>query len=956
MRYCFFLLIYLPSYLLIAQGMMSEFYSVTAGIPQSQVISLAEDKKLGYLWVGTNGGGVAQFDGKIFKTYTVEEGLIDNTVERILIDSRDNVWFATPNGLSRFNGTIFKNFHFTEPAFRGLLELGDTIVAIGRNFDVLKIVSDSVLVLPDLLKGTAENPRSIKTWSNEVLQLTNNTVLFNNKDGVSYSIDVSHVGEIYNIIDVDRKYYLVTSSGTYKVENQKIQLFDARINFKILLANSDFSTVWKNDNSSLLEISRQENLKLDTLVKGVRTFTGMMDSEENYWFGMDGRGLLKRTRADFKRVQAGPALSIFCDKDQLWVGTNQLNVFTASKKIKQYVIKNESGQGFITAIKKDSKGNMWVLSGFTLTRIESRTGRMKKYTLTDGLRYPYINDIEIDNNDNIWICYRLGARLGVDLIKTSKHEVFKMNDQLSSPIVISAKYIPYGNRMLLFTKNGVDQYVDNKISRLRISRFDKTATYCATPYKVNSAIIGSEGRGICIYNFDTDSVRYFSKKEGLISGLIYFLNVDENGYVWIGSNKGIERVLFDEALNIKEYLLFGEANGLKEPETNFNASCFYGTEKYFGLIDGLYSYEHPKSDSINFPLHFTNISLINAQEDISLYGERSDGFFGIVTNVTLPHYENSIQFSFSKVSKKHPRSAEYKFMLAGLDTNWTIQSDENVSYRNLPYGDYSFKVFARNADGKWMDAPLSYSFVIYPPFYKRPLFIFLAFLFLGLLGFLSVYYSVKNRINKVVQSEKVRQTENIKLRREIGRDFHDEIGNQLARIVNYVGLIKLNQGNNIETLTRVEESAQNLIGGTKDFIWALDHANDSSNSLFIHLKDFGDRLFSEKEIQFRAYYEVGSDLALPIGYTRQINLIFKEAMTNAFKYSKSNQVSLWFLKVENDLEILFEDNGVGIPETKMRVSSGGLNNIRVRANRIHAELTIQSDLSGTRIKIRIKPN
>jgi signal transduction histidine kinase len=248
-----------------------------------------------------------------------------------------------------------------------------------------------------------------------------------------------------------------------------------------------------------------------------------------------------------------------------------------------------------------------------------------------------------------------------------------------------------------------------------------------------------------------------------------------------------------------------------------------------------------------------------------------------------------------------------------------------------------------------------YSFTILPPLYKEPWFVFCAAMVTLLLIVYLNYYNIQRRIKRILVLEEARREENVKLRKEIGRDFHDEIGNQLARIVHYVGMIKLHQGNSAETLTKVEESAQTLIGGTKDFVWALDHTNDSTAHLFIHLKDFGDRLFDEKGIEFRAFNEIEEDMPLPIGHTRQITLIFKEAMTNAFKYSGATQVNLYFRKVFLTLTLVLEDNGAGFAEEKLNLSSGGLNNMRTRANRIHATLVIVPQAPGTQIKLIVSP-
>ena len=49
------------------------------------------------------------------------------------------------------------------------------------------------------------------------------------------------------------------------------------------------------------------------------------------------------------------------------------------------------------------------------------------------------------------------------------------------------------------------------------------------------------------------------------------------------------------------------------------------------------------------------------------------------------------------------------------------------------------------------------------------------------------------------------------------------------------------------------------------------------------------KLFEEKNINFRAFNEIKEPIKLPYGFCRQANLIFKEAMTNAFKYSEAQK-------------------------------------------------------------------
>ncbi|MEM7107385.1 MAG: two-component regulator propeller domain-containing protein [Bacteroidota bacterium] len=62
------------------------------------VWSLFEDSD-GELWIGTS-EGVSIFNGSTFQSYSVNNGLIDNTVVAIIEDFAGDMWFATPAGLS----------------------------------------------------------------------------------------------------------------------------------------------------------------------------------------------------------------------------------------------------------------------------------------------------------------------------------------------------------------------------------------------------------------------------------------------------------------------------------------------------------------------------------------------------------------------------------------------------------------------------------------------------------------------------------------------------------------------------------------------------------------------------------------------------------------------------------------------------------------------------------------
>lgn len=75
-----------------------------------EFISRIQCDRAGNVWMSIPNRGVVRWDGREMVEFTIEKGLINDTVYAILIDADDTVWFGTVNGLSRFDGERFENF------------------------------------------------------------------------------------------------------------------------------------------------------------------------------------------------------------------------------------------------------------------------------------------------------------------------------------------------------------------------------------------------------------------------------------------------------------------------------------------------------------------------------------------------------------------------------------------------------------------------------------------------------------------------------------------------------------------------------------------------------------------------------------------------------------------------------------------------------------------------------
>ena len=73
--------------------------NVSVAYNPNYIISMKVDAD-GVVWAGTWGGGLARYDGKKWKNYTVAEGLPGNHVFMLHLDPKGKLWIGTNNGLA----------------------------------------------------------------------------------------------------------------------------------------------------------------------------------------------------------------------------------------------------------------------------------------------------------------------------------------------------------------------------------------------------------------------------------------------------------------------------------------------------------------------------------------------------------------------------------------------------------------------------------------------------------------------------------------------------------------------------------------------------------------------------------------------------------------------------------------------------------------------------------------
>lgn len=144
------------------------------------------------------------------------------------------------------------------------------------------------------------------------------------------------------------------------------------------------------------------------------------------------------------------------------------------------------------------------------------------------------------------------------------------------------------------------------------------------------------------------------------------------------------------------------------------------------------------------PILFTSVK-VGGEEMLKFPIERD-------TFLNLSHDKSDIEISFSNLSMTYSFNNRYRYMLQGLDSLWTHDDKNVVSYKRLPPGEYTFLVQASNAEGLWHPLQRKIKIVIHPVFYLTWWFQILLYGFLGLL----IYLYYRYRVDKIKLSESLK--------------------------------------------------------------------------------------------------------------------------------------------------------------------------------------------------------
>jgi PAS domain S-box-containing protein len=194
-------------------------------------------------------------------------------------------------------------------------------------------------------------------------------------------------------------------------------------------------------------------------------------------------------------------------------------------------------------------------------------------------------------------------------------------------------------------------------------------------------------------------------------------------------------------------------------------------------------------------------------------------------------------------------------------------------------------------------------------------------------------------------------------RKRLGQDLHDSLGQHLTGIS-----LKLKALEN-QFRDRALMAEANSIGGisalvkeailqTRNLAKGLIPVTLESEGLSVALQEIA--AFSESMSGIKVMVRTEIDIELPKYMSNHIYHIVQEALSNAQKHGKADQVIISLYRESSEVCVTVEDNGIGIGTGEIDTKGLGLKIMRFRANLINANLTVyRQEKGGTMVLCRI---
>jgi signal transduction histidine kinase/ligand-binding sensor domain-containing protein/CheY-like chemotaxis protein len=709
-------------------------YSVIDGLPDETVRAIYQDKS-GYIWIGT-GKGAVRYDGQTFTHFTSADGLPHDHVLAIAEDAAGRLWFGTQDGAAYYDGQSFTRFTIREG-------LPDNHV---RDFEV-----------------DANGHLWMATGRGAVRYDGKHFTPFGMEDGLAgnsiQDIFADRAGDLWFGIG---RWEGAVGNGVSRYNGETFTNYttkDGLVHSNILSIYQDRrGDMWfgSGNGVSHYDGSRFTNITDGTDLTGRSVWSIAEDHEGNIWlasgsqqsaqtegggvYRYDGQRLDHFTSAD--GLAGNDVLFIYADRDgYLWFGTRQgglsrydgdrFAVFTSVDGLVDDDVRDMAA---------DARGNLWFATGRGVSRYDGKT--FKNYTDKDGLVGASVRAVVADAQGDMWFA----TPQGVSRYDGNAFKNYTDKDGLANPVAHSLAVGAAGRVWVGSAEDGVSYFDGQRFTTLPIKHDLNPGNIVGLYQDDRGDWWFAISRGILRY--DGTSFAQYNVRDGLVNNSTTAIEQMREGPLLIATTGGINVLRGGSwrtgADSLGAFIsLIDEAAGLIDNNVQHILEDSRG-RLWIATKSGVGHY-----DFENFRTLYRRDGL--SHHDVRSLYEDKDGYiwmataggvtryrplrtpfkthlqnvvadreYGSIAEISLPAAQRYIMFVF--FSGRLANSSEatlYRYRLLGYEDDWQTTRTSQVQYRDLPAGNFTFEVQAIDRDLNYA-APARVEVHVAAPWHATP--------------------------------------------------------------------------------------------------------------------------------------------------------------------------------------------------------------------------------------------
>lgn len=721
-------------------------YDAKDGLAGSVVYCGVEDKN-GFLWFGTE-TGLSRFDGTHFWTFTTADGLPDNEIIRLFVDSKGRIWIMPfRNSICYYwKGKIYNQQNDSLlrklPITSQIVDVaedgqGNILVAEARGIHIITAAGQVKTVLDAkdrefiiVKAGIRYNGRfglmanGVKTQC-AVLTIEPDTKTIA-KEMTSYAPHNLALARLSPVLETYTKkdsLYFLWSAG------EKQSVYPLLNVTGLSPLNDSLCAINAADGTTIFDFRKGQVIR--RCLRGKEVNSVMQDSEGNYWFMTAGAGIFRIGSFEFQSFafshnnkDALPVFSLQRMGKRLYAGTAGSllwHIDTGTLQMRHEYIYNQVGHTRISSMLIMSGNRLMLGTNYGLMQFPDFRNK--------GARG---NGFEIKGFNGV---KSLTSYNGQFFLAATVNGVYLVDEQISleeAPLIWlgrSTTCLAQGDTVYVGTLNGLyiaDSTPNGKflgdqfpLLQSRIAAMGASADGTLWIATYDNGLLGFRNNRI------THIIR---QQDGLTSDICRALYVSGNT-IWVGTDKGLNKVVIGPAGAV--ITTYTEDDGLVG--NMINAVYVDGSRVYAGTSAGLTSFDADRISLNSFcKLRITGVGVQNGKKQFDTAG------------LVLPHAENDVRFDFVGISYRSAGDITYRYRMIGLNDNWQTTRETFLSYPALPSGDYELQLIATNKFGVESEI-VRIPFQVEKLLWEKTWFRILALLIIGAL----IWIFVNARIKKI---------------------------------------------------------------------------------------------------------------------------------------------------------------------------------------------------------------